>query len=90
MCPQPHNQPLHSLTPDEAALYAKFQADLWKLRAIKQGSLATSPAHNKPSQQMQQAGMLGMPGNGIVMKHEPDGTFVLTHAVKAESGVDTG
>ena len=56
--------------PDEIALHAKFQADLWKLRAVKQGVLATSPAPNPASQQLPQAGMLSL-------KRDPDGTIML-------------
>ena len=56
--------------PEEIALHAKFQADLWKLRAVKQGVLATSPAPNPASQQLPQAGMLSL-------KRDPDGTIML-------------
>ena len=73
--------------PDEIALYAKFQADLWKLRAMKQGVLATSPAPNPASQQLPQAGMLGK----LSLKRDPEGTIVLKKepesTVQAESDV---
>jgi hypothetical protein len=73
--------------PEEVALHAKFQADLWKLRAIKQGVLATSPAPDPASQQLPQAGML----DKLTMIRGPDGTIVLKQedesTVQAESDV---
>ena len=56
--------------PDEVALHAKFQAELWKLRATKQGLRATSQPHIKQEP--------------LTMKKEADGSFVVSQACTVE------
>ena len=58
--------------PEEVALHAKFQAYPWKLRATKQGLLATSPPHTKQEP--------------VAMKKEADGSFVVIQACTVEPG----
>ena len=65
--------------PEEIALHAKFQADLWKLRAVKQGVLGTSAEPNPASP------------DKLTLNHGPLGTIVLAKdgesTVQAESDV---
>ena len=68
----PFSQDIVLSDPDEVALHAKFQAELWKLRAAKQGLLASSPQHTKEQP--------------LVLKKSPDGSFVLSEACKGEPG----
>ena len=54
---------LNDNDPEEVALHAKFQADLWKIRATKAGLLATSPLKTKQEP--------------LTIKKEADGSFVV-------------
>ena len=59
--------------PEEVALHAKFKADLWKLRATKQGLLATSPPHTNQEP--------------VALKKAADGSCVVSQACTVEPGV---
>ena len=63
---------LNDNDPEEVALHAKFQADLWKIRATKQGLLATSPPKTKQEP--------------LTIKKEADGSFVVGQACTGEPG----
>ena len=58
--------------PEEVALHAKFKADLWQLRATKQGLLATRPPHTNQAP--------------VALKRAADGSFVVSQASTVEPG----
>ena len=63
---------LNDNDPEEVALHAKFQADLWKIRATKLGLLGTSPPKTKQEP--------------LTIKKEADGSFVVGQTCTGEPG----